>query len=164
MSTNKIYDLRAVVEAYVDAQRPPYPHEDFRTFRKKRLAALESAYGIRIALDGIRERNLLPLSMHFNAVTSSLLGLAGPRAAYLEDSLINTTIARVDTPRLKLIETEALLHDHLKACRQAHLELLDALFVVLWGPIEHPITSTDLAKLGFDDAAEPKIWNYYDEM
>jgi hypothetical protein len=47
MATDKIYDERAVVLAYIDAQRPAYPHEDFRSFRQARLRALEDAYNIR---------------------------------------------------------------------------------------------------------------------
>ena len=40
MAVPKMYDERAVVLAYIDAQRPPYPHEDFRLFRQARLEAL----------------------------------------------------------------------------------------------------------------------------
>lgn len=164
MNPDKLYDVRRVVEAYVDAQRPPYPHEDFRTFWKNRLSALESAYGIRMDFDGVRSDGVRVLWMHFSSVAHSLLVLEGPRAGVLEDTLLNDAIERVDSPTLKLRETEALLHAHLKAARDAHYQLLESLFSLLWGPIEKALSSRDLAKLGFDDSTEPKVWDYYDEM
>jgi hypothetical protein len=160
----KVYDVRAVVVAYVDTLRSPYPHEDFRAFRKKRLAALEAAYGIRMNSEGAQASGAAPLWMLFGAVADSFLGLRGPRAGFLDDSLINTTLDRVDTELLRLRETEALLQSHLSASREAHLRLLESLFCMLWGAIEQPVTSADLRARGFDDASEPQLHDYYDYM
>jgi hypothetical protein len=98
MKTPAIYDELAVVLAYVDAQRPPYPHEDFRRFRRARLRALEEAYGIRISWEGVKSPNSRGLWMLFDATVNTYLGLRGPRDGFLEDSLINTTIDRLGVP------------------------------------------------------------------
>jgi hypothetical protein len=160
MSVSKVYDSRAVVLAYVDAQRPPYPHEDFRTFRRARVRALESAYGIRTSVDGASSP---PLWMLFNATVQSYLGLGGPRAGFLDDSLINTTLERLDSQG-QLRETEVRLHTHLEQCRELHLELLEGLFALLWGPIRDPVTVERLRELGFDEAKEPQWIDYVDDM
>ncbi len=102
--------------------------------------------------------------MLFAATADSLLKLDGPRAGFLEDSLINTTIDRIDTPVLALRETEAKLSLHLNEAREAHLQLLTSLFQVLWGAIEKRCTNADLARFGFDATAEPKLYNYFNDM
>lgn len=164
MSSEKTYGVREFVLAYIDAQRPPWPHEDFRAFRRARLAALESAFKINLSFEGLPPTAPRVLWMLFSATVQSFLRIRGPRADFLEDGLLNSTIERLDTPALKLKETEARLFLHLQEARNAHLELLDGLFVALWGVIEHPVSSSDLARLGFDDAAEPKLSDYYDKM
>jgi hypothetical protein len=158
------YDERAVVMAYVDAQRPPYPHEDFREFRRAKLAALESAYQLQMSHAGMSTVQRASLWMLFQATADSFLKLGGSRAGLLEDSLINATVERVDTPELALRATEARLSAHLEQAREAHLQLLTSLFRVLWGPIEKPCDAADLVKLGFDPSTEPKLSDYYDEM
>jgi hypothetical protein len=46
----------------------------------------------------------------------------------------------------------------------AHLQLLTSLFRVLWGPIEKRCAHADLARFGFDAAAEPRLHDYLDDM
>ncbi len=104
------------------------------------------------------------LWMLFTATVDSLLKLGGPRAGFLDDSLINGTIARQGAATELLLEIEAKLHQLLDQTREAHLELLDALFVILWRRIDHPLTSADLATRGFDDEAEPRLHDYIDDM
>ena len=107
MQSTKLYDIRAVVMAYIDSERPPYPHEDFRVFRKARLAALETAYGIRMSHEAVVKEGTRPLLMPFAATAKSFMHANGPRAGFFDDSLITVTIDRMDTPALKLRETEA---------------------------------------------------------
>ena len=164
MGNPATYDERAIVIAYLDAQRPAYPHEDFRTFRRSKLAALEAAYRIRISYDGLTPERPSSLWMLFQATADSFLKLGGPRAGFLDDSLINVTLERVDTPELALRETETKLYLHLDKTQEAHLELLTKLFRLLWGPIENPCTPADLARVGFDAGAEPKLHDYFDDM
>lgn len=160
----KVWDERQVILAWVDAERPPYPHEDFRTFRRARLAALESAYRIRFSHEALASMEQKALWMLFESTRASYLALRGPREGFLDDSLLNVVLERVDTPELKVRETEEKLYVHLEECREAHLQMLMSLYRFLFGPIETPLTSADLARLGFDDETEPKIWDYYDEM
>lgn len=164
MRSSKVYGPREVVVAYVDAQRPPYPHGDFRVFWRGRLAALESAYDIRMDPDGLPQTRAAVLWMLFSATVQSFLDMRGPRAGFLEDSLLNVVIEQSDTAELKLRETESRLHSHLEEARKAHLDLLEGLFVCIWGPLEHPLTSAELAARGFDDSTEPQICDYHDEM
>jgi len=164
MSNSTIYDERAVVLAYVDAQRPPYPHEDFRRFRRARLEVLEKAYRIRISLEGVSAPNSRILWMLFRGAVDSYLNLEGPRDGFLEDGLINVTIDRLGGTGMELRAIEDKLYMHLSECRTAHLELLTRLFVLLWGPIERPLSSADLRSHSFDDSKEPRLSDYYDEM
>src|SRR5215831_18767170 len=164
MAVPKMYDERAVVLAYVDAQRPPYPHEDFRRFRRARLEALEHAYGISLSMDGVVDRSARSLWMLFSAAVDSYLGLRSPRDGFLEDSLINETIDGLNESGLQIREVEAKLHAHLDDCRDANIEMLTRLFIILWGRIERPVSSADLRTSTFDDSKEPRLSDYYDEM
>lgn len=164
MSDSTTYDERAVVLAYIDAQRPPYPHEDFRRFREARLRALEDAYRIGISRDGVSSSSSRILWALFSSTVSSYLSLRGPRDGFLEDSLINSTIDRLGEQGQKLLEIEHELHAHLSECRTAHLELLTRLFLLIWGPIERPLCSADLLAYSFDDSKEPQLSDYYDDM
>jgi Transposase IS66 family len=49
-------------------------------------------------------------------------------------------------------------------CRAANLDFLTRLFLLLWGPIERPLSSADLLAFNFDDSKEPQLSDYYDEM
>lgn len=164
MSNSTIYDERAVVLAYVDAQRPPYPHEDFRCFRRARLRALEDAYRISISREGVKSLESLCLWMHFSVSVASYLSLTGPRDGYLEDTLLNTTIDRLGETGAELLALEDKIYMHLKECRIAHVEFLTRLFVILWGPIKRPVSSADLRFYSFDDSKEPVLSDYYDVM
>jgi hypothetical protein len=164
MGAPKMYDERAVVLAYIDAQRPPYPHEDFRLFRQARLEALQRAYRISISMDGVTDPSARSLWILFSAAVDSYLGLRSPRDGFLEDSLINGTIDGLGESGSHLRQVEAKLHSHLRECRDASIEMLIQLFIVLWGRIEQPVSSADLRTLTFDDSKEPRLSDYYDEM
>ncbi|SRR6266496_2594797 len=164
MPAAKIYDERAVVLAYIDAQRPPYPHENFRLFRRARLDALENAYRIRISMEGVLDPSARSLWMLFSAAVDAYLGLRSPRDGFLEASLINGTLDGLGESGLQIKELETKLHTHLNDCRDANIEMLTRLFIILWGPIERPVSSADLRTPTFDDSNEPRLSDYYDEM
>ncbi|MBW4439475.1 MAG: hypothetical protein KME04_20225 [Pleurocapsa minor GSE-CHR-MK-17-07R] len=42
----KVYDYKDLVMAYIDANRPGYLHEDFKTYHQARLPKLEEAFDI----------------------------------------------------------------------------------------------------------------------
>ncbi|MDB4932348.1 MAG: hypothetical protein JWM10_4832 [Myxococcaceae bacterium] len=158
------YDERAVVLAYVDAQRPPYPHENFRRFRQQRLRALEQAYGIRVSLEGAKAMRATALWMLFDATVNTYLGLKDPRSAFLEAGLIESKIDGLGAAGREIRAVEERLYAHLQGCREAHVELLTRLFVHIWGPIGRPLGPGDLAAYSFDESAEPKLSDYYDDM
>ena len=47
-----------------------------------------------------------------------------------------------------------------KASRTAHREMLQALFVGIFGECRHVVTSRELRQAGFDDSHEPDITDY----
>ena len=73
-------------------------------------------------------------------------------------------IDQSDTPDLQLRKRENAINHLVGVIREAHLEYLDSLFVVLWGNIAKPTTSADLLSLGFDDSKEPQEQDYWEHM
>src|SRR5205814_7525172 len=90
------YDERGLIVAFVDACRPPYPHQDFQTFRQARLRALERAFGLRLSADEIPDIQASVLWMHFQATVRSFLALDGPGAGLLEGGLLERAIDERD--------------------------------------------------------------------
>jgi hypothetical protein len=159
------YDYRALIEAYIDAQRPPYPHEDFRTFARGLLSALERAFGISISsMDGVRNAECSPLWMLFRAAAFSYVKLSTPRSGFLEDSLITFRLRQLGEQGAKVEAIEREIDELTLANREAHLKLLNTLFVLLWGQVDTVITSDTLRDQGFDDTKRPKWADYYDDM
>jgi hypothetical protein len=162
--SGRVYDERAVVRAYLDAQRPAYPHEDLRRFRRGRLDALEKVYEIRLSADGLSTSQQVVLWMLFSSAAESALSLRGPREGFLDDSLLNVTIERLGDAGTELLESESDVRQRVGELRGAYESLLVRLFVSIWGPIAAPVTSAELRRVGFDDEAEPRITDYFDEM
>ena len=67
---DKRYDRAALIQAYI-ATREPYGHEDFKRFYAERLAALERAFGLSLASDGVRNTEYDALWMLFRATAAS---------------------------------------------------------------------------------------------
>ena len=161
------YDERAVVLAYVDAQRPPHPHEGSEVFRQARLHALEKAYGISVSREGAKASGSLALWMLFDATAKTYVGLKAlkePRDAFLEASLIDTKIDGLGAAGKEIRAVEDRLYAHLKGCREAHLELLTRLFVHIWGPIGGPNEPGELQDYSFDESRKPRPSDYGDDL
>lgn len=158
------YSQAALVGAYVEAQREPYPHEDFAAFRRARLAALEAAFGVHISEDGVRSPNGRLLFVVFKSVVASYLRIRYSGDGVLEGGLLETAIDRADTPELGIRAKQSRIHSLLAQCAQEQADLLDSLFTAIWGNSERVVTSEDLVALGFDDTKEPRIEDYYDRI
>lgn len=115
-------------------------------------------------MDGVSDPSARCLWMLFSAAVDSYLGLRSPRDGFLEDTLINGTIDRLGESGSQIREAETKLHTHIGECRDASIEMLTQLFIVLWGRIERPVSSADLMTSTFDDSKEPRLSDYYDEM
>lgn len=158
----KTYGQREFLLAYIDAQREPYPHEDFRVFRQKRLAALERLFRVRISSDTVVSSHRA-LFMLFSSTVRSYLDLWG-RGRVLEAGLLERVIDAVDGPEVRIRETQGRIAELKNQCAEEQLALLDSLFSVMWRRLERTVDSADLAAIGFDDSAEPEEWDYYDFM
>lgn len=66
----KSYGQREFILAHLDAQKKPFPHEDFRAFRQKRLAAMEVLFGVQISPATV-SRERAALFLLFSAVARS---------------------------------------------------------------------------------------------
>ena len=74
--------------------------------------------------------------------------------------MINIKLDRLGERADSIKTYEALIQRATETSHEAHLHLLDELFDLLWGEIETVVTSEQLRQLGFDDAQEPKWWDY----
>ena len=162
MASPKIYDERALITALVEARLPPYPHEDFRTFRKARLAALEAAFGVRLSHEGVPDFRAKVLWMMVETYVASLLRLE--ETGFGEGGLLERVLDERDTPELNIRGIEADLHRMGQEYRKRHYDMLASLFRCIWGPLGRTVSSADLLAHGFDDSKEPRMSDHYDEM
>lgn len=157
----KSYGQREFILAYLDTQKEPFPHEDFRAFRQKRLAAMEVLFGVQISPATV-SRERAALFLLFSAVARRYLAISR-HDGWLEAGLLEMVIDRVDGPEVRIRETQARIHELLGKCETEQLTLLESLFVVMWGRLDKTVTAADLARFGVDDAAAPRESDYWDE-
>jgi hypothetical protein len=158
------YDQTALIHAYIQANQAHYLHEDFKTYSVGLLNALQHAFGITITFDGVLDQEARALWMLFHATTQSLLSIRSPRSNFLDDSLINMRLERLGERGKRITNIEATIHHANTLSKTAHLQLLDALFSLLWGSTDTIVTSDDLRQLGFDDTKEPQFRDYIDYL
>jgi|SRR5579859_3179100 len=154
---SKPYDFKGFVQAYMDAHRPNYVHEDFRTFYAERLNKLETAFNINIS------KNHSPLHMLFDWTVRSYWNTSSPGEGALEGSLITRHLEANEAGH-KVLRTMEYLNNNAKQSREAHLQMLYDLFVCIFGEVSTVVSSDTLMELGFDDFAEPKLRDYFDYM
>jgi hypothetical protein len=159
MIMEKRYDRAALIQAYI-ATKEPYGHEDFKRFYAERLAALERAFGLSLASEGVRNTEYNALWMLFRAAVDSYLSIRTPGSGFMDGSLIMRQLEKLAERAQPLIDHSDAITAATDASRQAHLGMLDELFKVLWGEIDTVVTSEQLRQLGFDDALEPNWLDY----
>ncbi len=158
------YNQHDLIQAYIAAQRRPYPHEDFRTFRRARLAALERAFDVSISDEGTRTAEGRILFFIFRGEVAAQVDYLDGGAGVLEGGLLETVIDRNDTPELGIREKQQRIHSLTAQCAQERLALIETLFSVIWGKTDRTVSSADLLAFGFDDSDEPKVADYWDMM
>jgi hypothetical protein len=156
---DKRYDRAALIQAYI-ATKKPYGHEDFKRFYTERLDALERAFGLSLAYDGVHNREYAALWMLFRATADSYLSIRTPRSNFMDDSLINVKMEALGARADSINTYEALIIRATETSREAHLHMLDELFTLLWGEIDTVVTSKQLRRRGFDDSQEPNWLDY----
>ncbi len=153
-----LYDFKAFVIAYVDAHRPNYVHKDFETFYKARLSKLEDAFNIRFS------ENRLPMFMVlFDVTVKCYWNTSTPGEFFLEGSALLSMLEAKESGKQLLATWDEVL-ECANQSQETYLQMLFDLFVFMFGEVSTVITSDDLKALGFDDSAEPKIWDYSDNF
>jgi hypothetical protein len=160
MIMDKRYDRAALIQAYIDTQRPKYVHDDFKRFYTERLAALERAFDVRLNFEAAKNIENRALWTLFHATAKSYLSVRTPRSYFLEDTIVNSALDRLGDQARSMHTYEALIGRATETSREAHLHMLDELFTLLWGEIETVVTSERLRQLGFDDSLEPNWLDY----
>jgi hypothetical protein len=151
------YTYRDLIQAYV-ASRRQYPHNDFVEFHQRRFEILQNLFGIHFRHGDPHQE--LPIEirvgaalMVFSSTVDSFLAIRTPWTGYLEGGLgINTLADMYGDPFFNLA----------RQSEQMHLELLDALFNMLYGRRDEVFTSSDLLRTGFDDTTEPQMKDYWE--
>lgn len=162
---SKRYEWKDLLDAYIKAQRRHYVHEDFTKYYKGHLAALEEAFGVSVSVERVRNPGVRALWVPFQGALASFLSIRTPWDNVLEDSLTNRVIdERLGEQGKQIRRLEADVSQAIQLSKVVHLELLEELFNVLWGPITQVVTSEDLLKLGFDDSKEPQYLDYVDHL
>ena len=160
----KQYDRTAFIRAYIDASQLDYLHEDFRTYYKGLLDALQRAFDITFSLNGVRNREAAALWVLFHATVRSYQNIQTPRSGFIEDTLLNSTLDRLGERGEPIVALEETIRTTATSNKETHWRLLDELFLLLWGPVDTVVTSKDLLEIGFDDTKEPKKSDYLDYM
>jgi hypothetical protein len=156
------YDYRALIEAYIYSKRA-FVHADFATYYAGLLAALEKPFGVRLAREGLTFTQSVLWNL-FESTVRSLLRVGTPWDCYLEASLIDKTLKENGAPGEAVMRASRVISQAAKASEAAHRDMLQALFVAIFGATDRIVTSAELRAAGFDDSREPDIVHYYDYM
>ncbi len=155
------YDFRVLIEAYVYTHRQDFVHPDFGAYYAGLLASLERLFGLRLARDELTFRQRVLWSL-FDSTVRSLLQVSTPWEGYLETGLLFRTLEESGETGVLVERATTAIAEAAKASRTAHREMLQALFVGIFGECRLVVTSEEMRQAGFDDSREPDITNYYD--
>jgi hypothetical protein len=161
---NRQYTYKELIEAYINAERDDYIHEDFKNYYVGLFKKLTELFGIRFRMEelgnfpddefwpGVSKGAAL---MVFQSTVRSYLSITTPFAGFIEFGLGVGDLYDAYGRKLEEMAEEN---------RKAHLNLLDALFKMMSGAVDRVVTSQELREAGFDDSKEPKKADYYDYM
>ena len=157
------YDYRVLIEAYIYTQREDFVHPDFKTYYESLLNALQGKFGIKMSGDGLA-LNQKVFWMLFNSTVRSLLQITDPWANYLDATLLHRKLKESGELGSSIDRASATIFEANTVSESAHREMLDTLFVGVFGVCKTVVTSEDLLAAGFDDSKEPDTCNYYDHL
>lgn len=152
----KVYDYKDLVMAYIDANRRGYLHEDFKTYFQSRLPKLEEAFDIYFK-DAKKS-----LMMYFFSIVRSYNSIDYP--GMMEMGGVFSALSRAGNRGREVEKLQIDVFHKLEEARNMLLEMMYALFIVMFGETDKTVTSEDLLKLGFDESKEPKERDYWDQM
>lgn len=133
-------------------------HQDFKTYYTQLLALLEQLFGV----DFAAPPEPAALWMLFMATVDSYLSIRTPWSSFLEEGLIIRKVEALGPQGGNMFRLSQQIQDLSEANREAHLQLLYALFERIYGKHDLVVTSQDLQAKGFDDTKEPKIIDYWE--
>ncbi|MBI4751893.1 MAG: hypothetical protein HY774_25695 [Acidobacteria bacterium] len=157
------YDYKVLVEAYVRTQREDYVHPDFAAYYQSLCAVLEKQFEVRFSAEYFSDSKAA-LWMLFESTVGSLLRITTPWDAFLEETLIVSTLQKSGNAGKRIDQASQTILQATRESRQAHLEILHELFALMYSKTDVIITSEQLALVGFDDSQEPDIRDYYDDF
>lgn len=155
---NRNYDYKALIKAYLDANRTSYIHEDFKKYYAGLFETLQKAFGLDFK-DHSKNRDALV--MLFWSTVSSYENIRSPWSNYLEGGLIIRKLEQAGEGGEIVLTLSKKIEELHKKSKKAHWEMLDSLFQLIFGRVSKVVTSKELLELGFDDSKEPDFTDYY---
>jgi hypothetical protein len=155
------YDSRVLIEAYVYTKRSDFVHPDFGAYYGGLLASLERLFGLRLAGDELSQRQRA-LWMLFNSTVRSFLQISTPWDGFLETGLLLRRLEESGEAGNIVERSSASIVEAAKVSQAAHREMLQSLFVAIFGESQRVVTSEELRQSGFDDSREPDITKYWE--
>lgn len=153
---SRTYDHRALIDVYIQTRHSGRVDEDWAKYYTGLLGALETLFGLRLSQDVLtfNQRVLWGL---FQSTIDSYLSLGTPWDVYLEAGLIYKKLQECGDFGKTVFASSDVIQKATKESRQAHRDMLHALFQAIFGAINRVVTSAELAAAGFDDSIEPTI-------
>jgi len=151
------YTYKSLVQAYLDAHRSWYLHDDFKRYYEQRLNALETAFNIHFDHVPTPE---IPLKMLFDAAVRSYWRITIPE--FLEAGPLVRRLESHGELGQQVFQVWDEIANHAAHMQDSHLRMLFALFVCIFGNVSTQVNSADLLALGFDESAAPKVSDYDD--
>jgi hypothetical protein len=159
------YDYRVLIDVYIYTQRKDFVNRPrFKNYYASLLDVLERQFGVRFSGEGLSSPQKVFLLL-FRSTVRSLLQITNPWADYVDETLLILKLN--ENPALRSVVDQAgvLIGEANTKSTAAHREMLDALFLAVFGATERVVTSEDLRAAGlFDDTWEPTIDEYWANM
>ncbi len=157
------YTSRVLIEAYIYTCRKDFVHSDFLEYYGSLLKVLETRFDVEMSYHTLSFDQKI-LWMLFESTVRSLLRVSSPWSNYLEAGLLHRKLRERPEINHPIEQASATIHDANRESMTAHYEMLETLFLAIFGNRPQVVTSKDLLADGFDDSREPDITDYYDYM
>ena len=148
----KHYSYKDLIDAYNVTQQT-HPAEEITRFYARRLDALEKCFNIKLDMSGMR-RDPPPgvqrtvLWMVFQSALASYRSIRTPWSDFIAMGLGAALLAAEYGGEVSYLAAQS---------REAHREVIDALFRLMYGEITRLVTSEDLLEVGFNDKDEERM-------
>ncbi len=152
------YTYHDLLHIYIQTRRGDHIHSDFKDYYAKLLELLGPLFEVDFSAASPSRG---PLWMLFYSAVNSYLSLRTPWSNFLEAGLIVQKIKQLGPQGEQIFQLSEQIEDATRRSREAHLQLLDELFISIYGSRDLVVTSQDLKARGFDDTKKPQIEDYW---